>query len=212
MALEAKALDRVLPQLIGQHSLLVGSSLQEELMRSCPMFHRQDRDYLLQGYGEADALKKEIPVRDQSLDLMVLPHTLEYCYDMTTVLADASRLLQPAGYIIVMGFNPYHPWVYWQAHHGQQRCRMPWGGRLHSVYQMKHQLQKRGFELLSVQSLQRESSSFFMLRLFGSEVFMILARKKTRAVKPQRFYWRLLQALRPSTVPDITRTIHHDSP
>lgn len=53
---------------------------------------------------------EELPFDSQSIDLLVLPHTLEVSADPHQVLREAERVLMPEGRLIVTGFNPWSLW------------------------------------------------------------------------------------------------------
>lgn len=63
---------------------------------------------------DSDAL----PFATHSLDLIVLPHTLEFARDPHHTLREVERVLVPEGRVIVVGFNPRSLWGVRQ-----------WGGR-----------------------------------------------------------------------------------
>lgn len=53
---------------------------------------------------------EELPIATQSLDLVVLPHVLEFAADPHQVLREVDRVLRPEGRVIVSGFNPVSLW------------------------------------------------------------------------------------------------------
>jgi SAM-dependent methyltransferase len=52
----------------------------------------------------------ELPFASQSLDLIVLPHVLEFAAEPHQVLREVERVLIPEGQLIVCGFNPASLW------------------------------------------------------------------------------------------------------
>ncbi len=52
----------------------------------------------------------ELPFASQSLDLVVLPHVLEFAHEPHQILREVERVLIPEGQIIVTGFNPASLW------------------------------------------------------------------------------------------------------
>lgn len=52
----------------------------------------------------------ELPFASQSLDLVVLPHVLEFAREPHQVLREIERVLIPEGQIIICGFNPASLW------------------------------------------------------------------------------------------------------
>lgn len=68
---------------------------------------------------EFDAL----PFDAQSIDLVVLPHTLEFARDPHLALREVDRVLRPEGRVAILGFNPTSLWRLRQ-HAGHLRRRM----------------------------------------------------------------------------------------
>ncbi|WP_019140598.1 class I SAM-dependent methyltransferase [Noviherbaspirillum massiliense] len=52
----------------------------------------------------------ELPFASQSLDLVVLPHVLEFTDEPHQVLREVERVLIPEGQLIICGFNPASLW------------------------------------------------------------------------------------------------------
>ena len=52
----------------------------------------------------------ELPFASQSMDLVVLPHVLEFSTDPHQVLREVERVLLPEGQVIICGFNPASLW------------------------------------------------------------------------------------------------------
>ena len=51
-----------------------------------------------------------LPFDSQSLDLVVLPHTLEFARDPHQTLREVERVLVPEGRVVIVGFNPASLW------------------------------------------------------------------------------------------------------
>ncbi|MCS6764124.1 MAG: class I SAM-dependent methyltransferase [Candidatus Protistobacter heckmanni] len=52
----------------------------------------------------------ELPLESQSIDLVVLPHVLEFAADPHAVLREVERVLMPEGQVVLTGFNPMSLW------------------------------------------------------------------------------------------------------
>ena len=52
----------------------------------------------------------ELPFASGSLDLVVLPHVLEFASEPHQVLREVERVLRPEGQVIICGFNPASMW------------------------------------------------------------------------------------------------------
>jgi SAM-dependent methyltransferase len=61
-------------------------------------------------YTEFEAL----PFPENSLDLLILPHSLELSLDPHATLREAERVLMPEGKLIICGFNPLSLWGFKQ--------------------------------------------------------------------------------------------------
>jgi hypothetical protein len=51
-----------------------------------------------------------LPFKDNSLDLVVMPHTLELAGDPHLALSEATRVMVPGGRLVIVGFNPASLW------------------------------------------------------------------------------------------------------
>lgn len=67
-----------------------------------------------------------LPFFENSLDLLVLPHSLELSPDPHATLREAQRVLVPEGKLVVCGFNPMSLW-------GLKQARGHWYRRLSRV-------------------------------------------------------------------------------
>src|SRR3954454_4326563 len=48
----------------------------------------------------------QLPLASQSVDLLALPHVLEFHHNPHEVLREAERVLMPEGQVVISGFNP----------------------------------------------------------------------------------------------------------
>jgi SAM-dependent methyltransferase len=87
-----------------------------------------------------------LPFATGSIDLVALPHVLEFSADPHGILREAARVLVPEGQIVISGFNPLSLWgmkrAVWQG-----RGEYPWNGRFIGLLRLKDWLQLLGFEL-----------------------------------------------------------------
>ena len=52
----------------------------------------------------------ELPIATQSIDLVVLPHVLEFADEPHQILREVDRVLMPEGRLVIVGFNPWSLW------------------------------------------------------------------------------------------------------
>jgi len=88
----------------------------------------------------------EVPIATASVDLVVLPHTLEFSQNPHQVLREVQRILVPEGHIVISGFNPWSLWgaARWLPKDAQLP---PWCGQFISLPRIKDWLALLGFEL-----------------------------------------------------------------
>jgi len=87
-----------------------------------------------------------LPLATASIDLVALPHVLEFSADPHGILREAARVLVPEGQIVIAGFNPLSLWGLRRAI-GLARSEYPWCGRFIGLLRLKDWLQLLGFEL-----------------------------------------------------------------
>jgi len=88
----------------------------------------------------------QLPLASESLDLLVLPHTLEFHADPHQVLREAARVLRPEGQIVISGFNSLSLWRVRQMFAGRD-AGAPWNARFISLLKLRDWLRLLGFEL-----------------------------------------------------------------
>ena len=112
LAWEQAQLDRVVADVFGYHALQIGLP-ELDALRANRMPHRwvtieqpglPPRSVALLAHGDS------LPFPERSLDLVVLPHTLELALDPHQTLAEVERVLMPEGRLVILGFNAASLW------------------------------------------------------------------------------------------------------
>lgn len=67
-----------------------------------------------------------LAIATDSVDAVLLPHTLELADDPHAVLREVDRILRPDGHLVALGFNP---WGWWGLRHALSRHGFPPGGQ-----------------------------------------------------------------------------------
>ncbi len=89
---------------------------------------------------------------EASLDLVVLPHTLEFSADPHHVLREVERVLVPEGRVVISGFNPASLWGFRQARGRVFRASqlyLPEAGDFIGPWRLRDWLQLLSFEVES---------------------------------------------------------------
>jgi SAM-dependent methyltransferase len=155
------------------------------------------------GNGQICVLSPEqLSVRSDCIDVVVMPHTLEFCADPHQALREADRVLIPEGHLVLCVFNSLSLWGLRRVL--ERRQRSPWNGRALAVRRLKDWLSLLGFETRSVSYFYRApplshgSLSSEMRRLSRglpgrlpglAGGCLLLARKKVSTLTPIRPRW-----------------------
>lgn len=52
-----------------------------------------------------------LPFKDNSIDMLVCYHAIEFCQHQSLLIPEMIRVLKPEGYIVICSFNPHRLWV-----------------------------------------------------------------------------------------------------
>ncbi|MBI3902080.1 MAG: methyltransferase domain-containing protein [Nitrosomonadales bacterium] len=98
-------------------------------------------------YEKVRLVMDELPFDGGSLDLVVMPHVLEFNEHPHQILREVERVLVPEGHVIIAGFNPRSLWGVW--HMLGKHKGYPWNGNFISLPRMKDWLALLGFEVVA---------------------------------------------------------------
>jgi len=209
--MEQEILDRILPDMFGYHLLQIGVG-DHSLFSASRILHKvvmavghNDREAQVELKGDPVAL----PLLSDSIDALVLHHTLEFARDPRQVLREVERVLVPEGHLLILGFNPTSFWGI-RSFLGFRSHAVPWCGRFITTLRIKDWLALLGFEIQSMDYLyfrppiQRAGISHQLrfLESWGKHfwpilggVYVIAARKKVSTVTPIKPRWRPRRSL-----------------
>jgi SAM-dependent methyltransferase len=140
---ERAYLDDVTPDIFGFHALQLGLP-QVDLLRASRIAHRMR----IASFDHPDLFAKshELPIATQSIDMVLLPHVLEFASEPHAVLREVDRVMMPEGRLVIMGFNPWSLWGL-RSSLGPSRQDYPWNGHFMSLLRVKDWLALLGFEV-----------------------------------------------------------------
>jgi SAM-dependent methyltransferase len=87
-----------------------------------------------------------LPFDSQSLDLLVMPHVLEFSANPHQVLREAERVLRPEGRLLLSGFNPRSLWGLARLFLGPEQG-YPWNGNFLNISRIKDWMVLLGMEV-----------------------------------------------------------------
>lgn len=108
LASQKEVLDEELSCLFGYHLMQLSITENIPLHTSSRINHcfslapLKDKDTTAGAVADYDSL----PFEDESIDVTLLHHVLEFSENPQQVLKEAARVTVPRGYIVLMGFNP----------------------------------------------------------------------------------------------------------
>ena len=192
-----------LKDVFGYQGLLVGNFEPEKDLLVNAGLHRK---LTLDAPGRmadinADAL--QLPIANDTMKLVVLWHTLDFCDNPHQALREADRILMEDGQLIIIGFNPVSAFGVRHLLTGWRR-KSPWHGRFYSRWRLKDWLSVLDYRVLSSEaSFIRPpiNSERLLRRLKGLEklqpwvgglggVYIVQARKQTIPMTLSRRQWR----------------------
>src|SRR3979490_986174 len=88
----------------------------------------------------------QLPLASQSVDLVALPHVLEFHPNPHEVLREAERVLMPEGQVVISGFNTTSLWRARQLFTSRDGGA-PWDARFIGLLRLRDWLRVLGFEL-----------------------------------------------------------------
>jgi SAM-dependent methyltransferase len=201
-------LDRALPNLFGYQLLQVGRLADLDLLSKSRILYRNivEIDGQEQGHhypvvqGSAIAL----PVESDSVDVVVLPHILEFETQPHEALRESARVVVRDGHLLICGFNPWSMLGFWR-YMKRRRQPVPWGGQFLALARLRDWLALLGFDVLSQDacffkppfSNERVLKRLDFLDKFGSRMpacfsgaYLLLARKRVATLTLARPRWR----------------------
>jgi len=157
----------------------------------------------------------QLPLPARSVDLMVLPHVLEFTRKPHRILREVNQVIAPEGHIVIVGFSPISLWGV-RRFIFPWRKKVPWSGRFYSLARIQDWLSLLDFELRAGSMLcyrppirsQRIAQQLLFLEKAGERwwpmfggVYVLIARKREANA-------RLVQSVkraRPKFAPSLVR-------
>ena len=221
LAEERKAFGRLSEQLFGFQLLQLGV-----LDRLAPMV----TDTRIKNQTLVDNSKSEnwnnylvadndnLPILTDSVDAVLLPHTLDFCLDPQKVLLEAERVLIPEGRLIISGFNPFSLWGIVKTIK-RKSSTVPMNGHFVSYIRLHDWLSLLGFDVEQTEVLmfrpplesQKVMQKLEFMERVGSRVwprfggvYLVRAVKRVSTLTPVDTLWKrrprlLSQVVEPST-------------
>ncbi len=151
---EQKVLARVYAEHYGKHTILMGVPHQHILIKSKNLTQPIMLGPLINQHKEVQIIESDfynLPIIPGSVDLVILPHTLDFIDNPHRLLLEACRIVKPEGDIIILGFNPWSFWGLKKYLSKNKAC--PWNGNFLSPLKIIEWLKLADFEIIKQEML-----------------------------------------------------------
>jgi SAM-dependent methyltransferase len=219
---EEEQLREILPDLFGYHILQYGYSAESNYLSSSRIADKTilflDDAEIKKGLKAVHTSAEDLPVAADSIDVIVLPHILEYSKDAHKLLREMERVLIGDGRVVIIGINPLSLWGVWHLF----LCwwdEMPWSGRLISIPKIKDWLSLLDFEVektkcfffsppLRNQNMLKKLTPLerfgrYCWPIFGG-LYVVVAKKRVVPLNPIKMQWRAKRKIIGSGVAEPT--------
>ena len=212
-SIQAIEVDRLRPVLAGLYAVRavqVGSIGSFDLLGSCDTPNRYIVDAIPgnkdDSCSQVHALPEALPFESKSIDLVVLPHTLDFSDHPHQVLREVERVLIPEGHVVILGFNPVSLWGLRRLFARRSNRAIPWNANFIGLRRIKDWLALMHFEITGGSMLFYRPplanpsllDRLFVLDKLGDRwwpmmagVYLLVARKRVAGLTPIRPQWRL---------------------
>lgn len=172
-------------------------------------------------YTQVVGLSAELPIDTHSVDIVILPHSLESSANPHQVLREVNRVLRPEGIIMILGFNPWSFWHLPRFLPGAKN-KTPWNGVFISRYRLIDWLKLLNFKLeqnhgccfLPIAKYQSSSQLHLCLDRIGKYLpflpaaYFLMAIKRVSGATPNFNLRDLKNKLIPSLTETASSRIH----
>ena len=204
LATEVERVHAAVGNLFGYHCLQVGDLAGADLMGASRILGRTvvDIDGCAQRglYPLAAGAATSLPVDSHAVDVVLLPHVLEFEMRPHDALREASRVLVPDGNVLILGFNPVSA-IGLRRVFKHRAASAPWCGTYFGTARLRDWLTLLGFDIVD----QRPCFAAGLARRDGrpdirsfaewmppalASAALIVAKKRVNAVLPLRTRWK----------------------
>ena len=99
-----------------------------------------------------------LPVQSESIDMIIVPHMLEFDTHRFQTMREIERVLKPEGLVVILNFNPWSFWVRYQFL-WDKKMADSWGGHFLSRARVLDWLKLLNFEVIMSSEFNLDSIS-----------------------------------------------------
>ncbi|MDH5368916.1 MAG: class I SAM-dependent methyltransferase [Gammaproteobacteria bacterium] len=207
---EKEILDKYLPDLFGYYLLQCGcpeiraEKVVGKWFNSSRVSSQYCLDYQVNQGVSCQACFNQLPIKSDSLDIVILPHVLEFSSESHQILREVDRVLIAEGHVVILGFNPWSIWNIWRLFLFWTK-QAPWNAQFLAASRVMDWLALLGFDVIHrqgyfykppIQNGKILKKMRFLDKLgqrfwpkFGAG-YVLVARKRVQTLTPIRPRWR----------------------
>lgn len=220
--------DQAVVDLFGFNAVQMGC-VQMDLLRNSRIAHRyQSSEFAMETQHHHLCCDDDfLPFEDTSLDLLLLPHRLEFSERPHQTLREAERVMMPDGHLLISGFNPFSTWGATLglknlfASQNTHFRTFPWNGKFIGLPRLRDWLALLGFEVVAVEMcchippFEQEAwhKRFGFMEKLGANwlpvmggVYFIVAKKRVVGMTPLKPNWKSTPPLKTTLVARPTQS------
>lgn len=195
------ALDQLLPDCFGYYAASVGPLAETLHFDKSPVKHWFKLSCRQHKWVSAVTQYDALPVASDSLDLVLLPHILDFIDDPHDLLREVERVMIPDGKVIISGINPFS-WYGLRHLSGRMTRKSSPVKRLIGLSRLKDWIKLIGFEVEEYLGLefagQQSPQLWHPVASHFSSHYLLVAKKKVSTLTPIRPSWRNNKKLVPA--------------
>ena len=204
---ELTVISRILPKLFGYHIIQLGDSGSTDFLAASNIAHQVKMQFSAPAGGNYACSfigdEQSVAVASDSVDVVVLPHVLEFADNPHKLLREVERILIGEGHLLMTCLNPWSLWGAWRLALFW-REQKPWSGHMYSFTRIRDWLSLLDFELVeyhrifyrpplkNATMMQRLSFLEKIGKWFGPVfcgTYVILAKKRVISLTPIKTRW-----------------------
>ena len=190
--------------LFGYHCLQVGDLAGTDLLSASRILGRTvvdiDGEAPRHPYPLVSGAATSLPIDSHAVDVVILPHVLEFESRPHEALREVSRVLVPEGSLVMLGFNPVSA-IGLRRVLNPRADAAPWCGTYFGAARLRDWLTLLGFDIVDQRACFASEHSLFPWWRGRRSVVewmppalasarLVLARKRVNAMLPVRRRWR----------------------
>jgi SAM-dependent methyltransferase len=228
LADEQSRIANILPKLFGYHVLQIDYLGQQDLLASSCISHKIlllfDSENISGNGCSLLGDEQSLAIASDSMDVVVLPHVLEFVPNPHKLLRELERILIGEGHLVLTAFNPWSLLGIWRLIL-LWREKPPWSGHFYTHARLKDWLSLLDFEIVEshrfffrppIQKktvMQRlsflEKLGKYCWPVFGG-VYVIVAKKRVVPLTPIKMRWHARRQLISSGLVEPSARSHEE--